>query len=147
MTARPTRATVGGRAYLDLQNLARRTADQLLTSVMRGTRGAWPRACAWLLRLALETAMDDYWLRSRPEIVSMRARSPQFLVLDRPAGRHIAARAGYAWSALSRAGHHHSYELGLTAGELRRLREMVAAVVHDLARAQVEQERGADDGA
>ncbi|SIN35668.1 hypothetical protein [Micromonospora cremea] len=123
------------------------TADQLLTSVMRGTRGAWPRACAWLLRLALETAMDDYWLRSRPEIVSMRARSPQFLVLDRYAGRHIAARAGYAWSALSRAGHHHSYELGLTAGELRRLREMVAAVVHDLARAQVEQERGADDGA
>ncbi|MET8122970.1 hypothetical protein [Micromonospora sp. NPDC005291] len=25
MTARPTRSTVGGRAYLDLQNLARRT--------------------------------------------------------------------------------------------------------------------------
>ncbi|MET7666788.1 hypothetical protein [Micromonospora luteifusca] len=121
------------------------TADQLLTSVPRGTRGAWPRACAWLLRLALETAMDDYWLRSRPEIASMQARSPQFLVLDRYAGRHIAARAGYAWSALSRAGHHHSYELGLTAGELRRLREMVGAVVQELAGAQVAHERGADD--
>ncbi|WP_446218654.1 hypothetical protein [Micromonospora sp. IBHARD004] len=108
-------------------------ADRLLSSVMRGTRGAWPRACAWLLRLALEAAMDDYWRRVHPEVAGMRARSPQFLILDRYAGRHIAARAGYAWSALSRAGHHHCYELGLTAGELRRLREMVAAVITDLA--------------
>ncbi|PWR12672.1 hypothetical protein DKT69_23235 [Micromonospora sicca] len=112
-------------------------ADQLLTSVVRGTRGAWPRACAWLLRLALEAAMDDYWLRLHPEVAGLRARSPQFLILDRYAGRHIAARAGYAWAALSRAGHHHCYELGLTAGELRRLREMVAAVVSDLAAERV----------
>lgn len=111
-------------------------ADQLLTSVVRGTRGAWPRACAWLLRLALEAALDEYWLRVQPEVAAMRARSPQFLILDRYAGRPIAARAGYAWSALSRAGHHHCYELGLTAGELRRLREMVATLISDLSRAE-----------
>ncbi|WBC08861.1 hypothetical protein [Micromonospora sp. WMMA1947] len=120
-------------------------ADQLLSSVVRGTRGAWPRACAWLLRLALEAAMDDYWWRCHPEVLPMRARSPQFLILDRYAGRSIAARAGYAWSALSRAGHHHCYELGLTAGELRRLREMVATVISDLAAARVGHERGSDD--
>lgn len=120
-------------------------ADKLLTSVVRGTRGAWPRACAWLLRLALESAMDDYWRRSRPEIALMRARSPQFLILDHYAGRQIAARAGYAWWALSRAGHHHSYELGLTAGELRRLRELVAAVIRDLACTPVPAGRADDD--
>ncbi|WP_422734177.1 hypothetical protein ACN26Y_02465 [Micromonospora sp. WMMD558] len=108
-------------------------ADKLLTSVVRGTRGAWPRACAWLLRLAVEAAMDDYWQRCHPEVAALRARTPQFLILDRYAGRHVAARAGYAWSALSRAGHHHCYELGLTAAELRRLRETVATVIGDLA--------------
>jgi hypothetical protein len=108
-------------------------ADQLLSSVVAGTRGAWPRACAWLLRLAIEAAMDDYWQRCHPEVVGMHARSPQFLILDRYAGRHLAARAGYAWSALSRAGHHHSYELGLTVGELRRLRDAVATIITDLA--------------
>jgi hypothetical protein len=108
-------------------------ADQLLTSVITGARGSWPRACAWLLRLALEAAMDDYWRRAHPEFVSVRARQPQFLILDRYAGRPLAARAAYAWSALSRAGHHHSYELGLTAGELRRLREAVATIITDLA--------------
>ncbi|GGR73171.1 hypothetical protein GCM10010169_16450 [Micromonospora fulviviridis] len=77
--------------------------------------------------------MDDYWRRLHPEVAGMRAPSPQFLILDRYAGRHIAGRAGYAWSALSRAGHHHCYELGLIAGELRRLREIVGAVINDLA--------------
>ncbi|WP_196255771.1 hypothetical protein [Micromonospora sp. WMMC415] len=122
-------------------------ADKLLTSVVRGTRGAWPRACAWLLRLAVEAAMDDYWQRCHPEVAALRARTPQFLILDRYAGRHVAARAGYAWSALSRAGHHHCYELGLTAAELRRLRETVAAVVGELASAGAGQERGVDNDA
>ena len=31
----------------------------------------------------------------------------------------LAARAGHAWSALSRACHHHAYELAPTATELR----------------------------
>ncbi|MEW2381454.1 hypothetical protein AB0873_05085 [Micromonospora sp. NPDC047707] len=111
-------------------------ADQLLTNVVRGARGSWPRACAWLLRLALEAAIDDYWRRVRPEIAALRARSPQFLILDHYAGRQIAAQAGYAWSALSRAGHHHCYELGLTAGELQRLRDSVEVVISDLAQAE-----------
>lgn len=124
MTAQPL--TTAPQSCLD-------AADELLSSVVAGTRGAWPRACAWLLRLALEAAMDDYWQRCHPDVVGMGARSPQFLILDRYAGRRVAARAGYAWSALSRAGHHHCYELGLTVGELRRLREAVATIIRDLA--------------
>lgn len=108
-------------------------ADQLLFTLVKGARGSWPRACAWLLRLALEAAMDDYWRRVHPELVSLQARQPQFLVLDRYAGRPLAARAAYVWWALSRAGHHHGYELGLTSAELGRLRQEVATIVADLA--------------
>ncbi|GGM65946.1 hypothetical protein ACFFX1_50065 [Dactylosporangium sucinum] len=76
--------------------------------------------------------MDNYWRRCHSEIATVKARSLQFLVLERYAGRHTATKAGYDWWALSRAGHHHCYELGLTAGELHRLREVVAAVITDL---------------
>ena len=42
-------------------------ADHLLREVVPGARGTWPRACAWLIRLALETALDAYWQRqTRP---------------------------------------------------------------------------------
>nr|BFE63953.1 hypothetical protein GCM10020063_084790 [Dactylosporangium thailandense] len=111
-------------------------ADKMLTSVVSGARGTWPRACAWLLRMALESAMDDYWRRCHPGVAGLRARAPQFLVLERYAGRRIAANAGYTWWALSRAGHHHCYELGLTAGELRRLRDTVTELVADLRSAE-----------
>jgi hypothetical protein len=40
----------------------------------------------------------------------------------------------YVWWALSRAGHHHYYELGLTAAELLRLRDELVRLL-DLLRA------------
>jgi len=46
-----------------------------------------------------------------------------------PRGAAIAQRAAYLWWALSRAGHHHGYELALNAGELRHLHTEVLAVV------------------
>ncbi|MDI5936674.1 MULTISPECIES: hypothetical protein [unclassified Micromonospora] len=97
-------------------------ADRMLTSVIRGARGAWPRACAWLLRHELEAAMDRYWARICPEIGLTRAQRPKLLLLAHYAGPELGHRAGYLWWALSRAGHHHSYELGVTAAELTRLR-------------------------
>jgi hypothetical protein len=42
-------------------------ADRLLTTVVPGTGGWWPRACAWLTRLALGQALDDYRPRVLPE--------------------------------------------------------------------------------
>jgi hypothetical protein len=121
----------GGAAVTSPQHCLE-AADRLLTTLVKGARGSWPRACAWLLRLALEAAMDDYWRRVHPGVESLKGRQPQFLILDRYAGRALAARAGYAWWALSRAGHHHSYELGLTSAELGRLRQEVAAIIADL---------------
>jgi hypothetical protein len=41
----------------------------------------------------------------------------------------ISYRAHLAWATLSQAGHHHSYEVGLTAAELRRLRDEVQALI------------------
>ena len=42
-------------------------ADQLLTRSTADSRGRWPRACAWLIRLALEKTLDQYWARILPE--------------------------------------------------------------------------------
>ena len=105
------------------------TADRMLTSVIRGTRGCWPRACAWLLRYELEAAMDRYWQRVCPEIGKTHAQRPKLLLLTHYAGAEIAGRAAYLWWALSRAGHHHTYELGITAAELTRLRAELLNVI------------------
>jgi len=100
------------------------TADQLLRTVLPGTRGTWPRACAWLLRLELEAALDGFWGRVRPEIATAtHAQRPKQLMLPAYTGPDIARRVSYVWWALSRAGHHHYYELGITVAELLRLRD------------------------
>lgn len=110
------------------------TADQLLRTIVPGAPGAWPRACAWLLRLELETALDDFWRRVRPEIgTATHAQRPKLLMLPAYTGQDIARRVNYLWWALSRAGHHHYYELGVTAAELRRLRDELV-LLRDLLR-------------
>ena len=107
-------------------------ADRLLTAVVPGTRGRWPRACAWLTRLALEQALDEYWLRVLPESVNCGVR-PQLLMLPQYAGASTAAGAAEAWYGLARATHHHAYDLAPTAAELRRWHELVRAGVAQLA--------------
>src|SRR5215469_2152999 len=107
-------------------------ADRLLTAVVPGTRGRWPRACAWLIRLALEQALDEYWSRVLPEAVNCGVR-PQLLMLPQYAGSITAAQAAEAWYGLARATHHHAYDLAPTAAELRRWHELVRAVVAELA--------------
>ncbi len=105
------------------------TADLMLTSVIRGARGAWPRACAWLLRHELEVAMDRYWARVCPEIAKTTVQRPKLLLLGHYAGPELGRRSSYLWWALSRAGHHHPYELGITAAELTRLRAELTSIV------------------
>jgi hypothetical protein len=103
-------------------------ADRLLTDTVSGTHGTWPRACAWLIRLALETELTRFWEAACPPAAGCRSRRAQFLLLSRYAGPETSRRAEQAWSALSRAGHH-GYEMGLTAAELRSLTDEVAAVL------------------
>jgi hypothetical protein len=102
-------------------------AEQLLTTVVPGTRGCWPRACATLIRLALEKSLDNYWALVLPEAkkCSMRA---QLLLLPRYAGAEVAGDARDAWFGLARATHHHAYELAPTAAELRTWHELVCKI-------------------
>jgi len=102
-------------------------ADRLLTTVVPGTRGRWPRACATLIRLALEKTLDDYWAIRLPEAkkCSMRA---QLLLLPRYAGTEVAGDARDAWFGLARATHHHAYELAPTAAELRTWHDLVSKI-------------------
>jgi hypothetical protein len=111
------------------------TADRLLGTVVPGMRGAWPRACAWLLRLELEAALDRFWAAVRPEIgTATHAQRPKLLLLPAYAGTDVARRVSYVWWALSRAGHHHHYELGITSAELTRLRDELVELIEVLRR-------------
>jgi hypothetical protein len=107
-------------------------ADQLLTRSTADTRGRWPRACAWLIRLALEETLDQYWARILPEAALCPMR-PQLLLLPSYAGASTAERARDAWTGLSRAAHHHAYELAPTAAELRSWHTAVIQLARDLA--------------
>lgn len=93
-------------------------AERLLTADVPGTRGMWPKACAWLIRLALERTLDEYWTSVLPSATSCGMR-PQLLLLPAYAGKDIAQKAAEAWLGLARATHHHAYELAPTAAELR----------------------------
>jgi hypothetical protein len=104
-------------------------AASLMTKPATGTRGLWPRASAWLLRLALEAALDRYWGAVAPSVAQCRSRRAQLLMLRQYAGPETASRAAYLWWALSRVGHHHGYELAPTVGELRHLHTEVLGMV------------------
>jgi hypothetical protein len=106
-------------------------ADRLLTTVVPGTRGRWPRACASLTRLALEEALDEYWAKTLPPAAKCGMR-PQLLLLPRYADQSTADDARDAWFGLARATHHHAYDLAPTAAELRRWHDLVSSVVAEL---------------
>jgi hypothetical protein len=82
------------------------------------TAGLWPRASALLALQALEAGLARLWQRQGLDLRGCSIRT-QLLCLrgcldDAP----LAALASHAWSALSRACHHHPYELAPTAAEL-----------------------------
>jgi len=104
-------------------------ARLLLERVSPETSGLWPRAAALLCRQSLEVALRTYWsLRGRgTEECSTRA---QLLCLGRYlADEPLARRAHLAWTALSRACHHHPYDLPPTREELLAWCDTVGEVV------------------
>lgn len=106
-------------------------ADQLLRSP-NNTVGWWPRACACLIRMSLETGLDAFWKRTHPPIAACRSRRAQLIILRRYTARDTARRATYVWASLSAATHHHCYDLAPTASELRNLHTEAVAVLRDL---------------
>jgi len=93
-------------------------AEELLSG--RRSLACWPIATAVLLRAALEAGIDSHLAAILPDTTrcSMRAR---LLVLTVAAttDRATAVEAATTWATLSRAVHHHVYELPPTLAELR----------------------------
>ena len=103
-------------------------AEHVLVDPGDALYGCWARASALLARQSLETAMDLLW-RKRSPIVAQCSTTAQLLVLPSYLRDQEAARdAAYTWSALSRACHHHAYELPPTASELRALIDLTRRV-------------------
>lgn len=133
---RPVRPVRPGTPVTPEELLA--SADQLLTSPVPGLGSLWPRACALLIRLALELSLDRYWERVLPEAADCGMRQqllllPQYTrapsmdacaALDASEAAaadaaDAASLAREAWLGLAGAAHHHAYELAPTAEELR----------------------------
>jgi hypothetical protein len=94
-----------------------------------GLVGAWPRAVAVLGRQALEQALDDFWATQVPMMCDV-SRHSQLLCLGAylPVD-DVVTGVRVAWHALSRACHHHAYELPPTAEELERWLDAVEALI------------------
>ena len=96
-------------------------AEEVLVEPGDALFGSWSRASALLARGSLEAAIDLLW-RTRAPLMADCSMAAQLLVLPSFLRDQEAARdAAYAWSALSRACHHHAYELPPTVSELRSL--------------------------
>lgn len=106
--------------------------DRLLDGQVTAAGGVWSRATAWILRLSLEQAVDDLWERVAPDLARCPMRA-QLLALRAYAGPGTAAAVAALWSALSRAAHHHDYDLAPAVADLRRWREQTAALSAALA--------------
>lgn len=100
-------------------------ARELMSRPANGPEaGAWPRAAALLIRQALEESLDQYWQGRGLALDQCSARA-QLICLAEYAEPDRAVTVSCAWSALSRACHHHVYELPPTAAELRTWMEVV----------------------
>ncbi|MFI6774940.1 hypothetical protein [Nocardia sp. NPDC050412] len=108
--------------------------DRLLDGSVTDADGLWSRATVWILRLALEQSVDELWLKVAPELARCPMRA-QLLALRVFAGDATAAQVATVWAALSRAAHHHDYELAPSVTELRRWREQTVAIATALAKA------------
>ena len=93
-------------------------AQALLRKPEARTAGLWPRAAALLARQALEMALDQFWKAKRPGLELCTTHAQLLCLRQYWPDEDEAGRIFVAWVALSRACHHHPYELAPTAGEL-----------------------------
>ncbi|GAA2395461.1 hypothetical protein Cme02nite_55700 [Catellatospora methionotrophica] len=93
------------------------------------SEGWWPKACACLIRLALETAIDAYWQRMNPAVAQYGSGRTKLLLLRNRCERTLTRQATFAWTTLSRAAHHHYYETAPSVTELRHLHGSVLDIL------------------
>ena len=93
-------------------------ARRLLHKPEARTAGLWPRAAALLARQSLEMALAQYWKTARPGLELCNTTAQLLCLREYWPDRDEAGRVHLAWVVLSRACHHHPYELAPTAIEL-----------------------------
>ena len=123
MAAAEAVTTPGDLGPRDLLAMAR----QLLARASPETAGLWPRAAALLGRQALERSVDDYWTARQIPLASLPTLQQLICLREYHADAELAGRVHHAWNALSRACHHHPYDLPPSAGELQGWLETVEA--------------------
>ena len=115
------------------------TAEQLVAEARRlldetppGTVSAWPRAAALLCRQALEGTLAQLWRTKAPSLRFTPMRAQLACLPSYLPSAVLARDVTFTWHALSRATHHHPYELDPTREELDSLitttRRLVASV-------------------
>lgn len=76
-----------------------------------GPRELGPVVAAFLGRQALESALRRYWASRRIALAGCSTRAQLACLSGYSEGRDIAALARQAWGELTRACHHHAYDL------------------------------------
>ncbi|MDG9723524.1 MULTISPECIES: hypothetical protein [unclassified Streptomyces] len=90
--------------------------------------GLRARAAAVLLRMALDLALDAYWLRVTPSMT--RVGKHRMLCLEWYADHDTARRCRATWAALSATCHYRAYELPPSPAEIHaRLHEVDGLLV------------------
>ena len=115
----------GPRELLDM-------ADGLLRRADPATAGLWPRASALLALQALEASVLRLWERRTLDLQGCSMRAQLICLRTYLGDASLAARTGHAWSALSRACHHHPYELAPTAAELQSWFSVVRELIQEV---------------
>lgn len=87
-----------------------------------------PRTAALLARLALEDWLDEESASWTAGSVKHPTTNSKLVVLGRNRGAELGERARRAWHSLSRAVHHHAYELQPSPLEVRYLVRQVRAL-------------------
>lgn len=104
-------------------------AQRLLTSRATDLRGTWPRAVALLTRQALEQTLDDLWRWKAPGTQDASRRAQLLCLGPYISDESLAQQVRYTWAALSRACHHHPYDVTVTAEEVSTAWRVVAGLV------------------
>lgn len=111
---------------------ARRRLRQAETMLTGDTCLAnWPRCATWLIRLALESALTQLWVSRCPKLTECSTRA-QLLALEKFSDTNTQYRTSELWYTLSRAAHHHHYELAPSTPEIREWLHQATEVLEHL---------------
>ena len=100
-------------------------ASGMLSRKYGMSTGLWPRASALLVRQALEESLTGYWVVKGIALERCSTRAQLICLREYLREGDLASRVAHAWAALSRACHHHAYELPPTVEEIKRWMEPV----------------------